>query len=347
MATPPRKAPTRAFTYRSGTRIDGTVVACDAQGGGDLIFLSNALALAGTNRRAARVRAARAQVLTTAETLALMGPAGERLRARALTIGYGRPFSLGTLRVELLPTGVLPGAAALLCEDGERRVLYAGCARLGAPAHGAAAGEVRAAGAVCIDATFGHPRFRFLSRADAEQQTRAFVRATQAAGRAAVVLAAPLGPAQELAVALAAGGWQLRAHRSILDGAAAYRRAGVPVPALTRFAGKLGAGEVLLWPATEREAGSLRRLGDAALVWVAGGAADADAVAALRVDAGIPYAHYADFEGLLAYVAATGAREVAVKNGFAEELTIALRARGLDAYVIGPPRQIDLFANAA
>lgn len=342
MATSPRKAPPRAFVYRSGTRISGTVVACDAQGGGDLIFLSNASGLVG---EAARLRTARAQVLTTPETLALMGPAGQRLRARALTIGYGRPFGLGTLRVELLPTGVLPGAAALFCEAGERRVLYAACARLGPPVYGALPGEVRAADALCIDASYGHPRFRFVPRVEAEERVRAFARAMRASGRPAVVLCAPLGPAQELAAALAADDWQLRAHRSIVEGAAAYRRAGVPVPAVARFAGKLGADEVLLWPAAERDAGSLRRLSHAGLLWVSGGAADADAVAALRVDAAIPYAPPPDFEALLAYVAATGAREVAVKNGFAEDLAEALRARGLDAYVIGPPRQIDMFAT--
>jgi len=341
MATSVRKAPPRAFVYRSGTRISGTVVACDAQGGGDLIFLSNASGLVG---EAARVRAARAQVLTTPETLALLGPAGQRLRARALTIGYGRPFGLGSLRVELLATGVLPGAAALFCEAGDRRVLYAGCARLGPPVYGASPGEVRAADALCLDASYGHPRFRFVPRAEAEERARAFVRAARAGGRPAVVLCAPIGPAQEFAVALAAAGWQLRAHRSIVEGAAAYRRANVPVPALARFAGKLASDEVLLWPPGERDAGSLRRLSDAALLWVSGSAVDPDAVAALRVDAAIPYAPPPDFDGLLAYVAATGAREVAVKNGFAEDLSAALRARGIDAYVIGPPRQIDLFA---
>jgi len=343
MARSAPKAPPRAFSYRSGTRIDGTVVACDAQGGGDLIFLSSASAVAG---QAGHVRASRAQVLATPETLALLGPAGQRLRARALTIGYGRPFSLGALRVELLPTGVLPGAAALFCEAGERRVLYAGCARLGPPAHGASAGEVRAADAVCIDASYGHPRFRFLPRHEAEARVQAFVDGARAAGRAAVVLCAPLGPAQELAAALGGQGWQLRGHRSIVEGAAAYRRAGVPVPAVARFAGKLAPGEVLLWPASERDAGSLRRLPDASLAWVSGSAADPDAVAELRVDAAIPYAAAPDFEGLLTYVAATGAREVAVKNGYAEDLAAVLRARGLDAYVIGPPRQIDLFAAA-
>jgi hypothetical protein len=159
------------------------------------------------------------------------------------------------------------------------------------------------------------------------------------------LLATALGPAQELARALAADGWQVRAHRTIIEAGAAYKRLGVAGPAMTRFAGKLAAGEVLLWPATDKDAGSIRRLGAVSVAWVSGRAADPAAVAAMQVDIAIPYAHHADFEGLLEYVAATGAREVAVKNGFPEDLAAALRARDLDAYVIGPPRQIALFAT--
>jgi putative mRNA 3-end processing factor len=347
MATPSRKPQPRTFVYRSGTRIAGTVVACDATGGGDLLFLSSALALRGAGARAARVRASRCQVLTTAETLVLMGEAGERLRPRALTIAYGRPFGLGSLRVELVPAGTLPGAAALSCEDGERRVFYAGAARLGEGGRGAAPGEVRAAGALCIDATFGHPRFRFLLREDAEDRARLFAQSARDAGCAPVLLATPLGPAQDIACALVAAGWQVRAHRAVLEAASAYRRAGVAVPPMARFAGKLARDEVLLWPPNDRGAGLIRRLGDVRVGWVSGGAADADAVAAMKVDAAIPYSHHADFEGLIAYAKATGAHEVAVKNGFPEELVTALRARGHDAYPVGPPRQIDLFAAEA
>ena len=159
-----------------------------------------------------------------------------------------------------------------------------------------------------------------------------------------VLLAAALGPAPDLAAALAADGWKLRGHRSIVDAAAAYQRAGVDGPAVARFTGKLGRNEALLWPASPRDAGLIRRrLGaDARVAWVSGFACDPDAVDRVGADVTIPYAHAADFEGLLAYAAATGAREIAVKNGFAEDLAAAFRERGADAYVIGPPRQIDL-----
>ncbi|MBC8132846.1 MAG: MBL fold metallo-hydrolase [Deltaproteobacteria bacterium] len=342
MSTRERNVLARSFQFRGGTRINGTVIACDATSGGDLLFLSNALALGRYPRRRGRTRSSRAQILTTTETLALSGTEGDRLRTRALVVAAGRPFTLGALRLELLPSGHLPGATVLSCETGSRRILYAGAARLGTPAWGAAPGAVRAADALCIDATFGHPRFKFLSREEAEATACQFVRASRDAGCAPVLLAASFGPAQDIAPALAAAGWRLRGHRSTIAAAAAYRRAGVTLPAIARFSGALAADEVLLWPAAERDAGRLGQLGPTRVAWVSGWAADAGATARLTADVFIPYSSHADFAGLMSYVVATGAREVATEHGFAEDFAAALRERDIDAYVVGPPQQIPL-----
>ena len=199
--------------------------------------------------------------------------------------------------------------------------------------------------ALCIDATFGHPRFRFVSREEAESAACRFVRAARAEGRAPVLLAAPYGPAQDLAPALAADGWRLRGHRATVAAAAAYRRAGLDVPAITRFAGSLAKDEVLLWPADDRDAGRLAGLGPIRVAWVSGLTMEAKALARVGADETIPYSPHADFAGLLSYVTATGAREVAAKNGFAEDFVAALRERDIDAYVLGPPRQIALFSE--
>jgi putative mRNA 3-end processing factor len=202
---------------------------------------------------------------------------------------------------------------------------------------------VRAADALCIDATFGHPRFAFISRAEAAAAACRFARVARDAGCAPVLLAGAFGPAQALAAALGEAGWRLRGHRSTIAAAMAYRRAGVPVPAISRFSGALASDEVLLWPAAERAAGQLGRLGPARVAWFSGWAADPVAVARVGADEAIPYSNHADFAGLLAYVAASGAREVAAAHGFAEDFASALRERDLDAYVLGPPRQIPLF----
>src|SRR6476620_3752326 len=142
-----RRAGTGAFVYRGGVRIAGTVVACDAGAGGELVFLSHAPTLGARGRRALpHVGSGRRQLLATSETLALLGAAGDRLRARALVAVPGRPFSLGDLRLEVFPSGFMPGAASLLCEGRGRRVVYAG------PLGPEPDVEVRAADAVWLGA---------------------------------------------------------------------------------------------------------------------------------------------------------------------------------------------------
>src|SRR6516225_5881730 len=101
----------RAFVYRGGVRLAGTVVACDAAAGSDLIFLSHApaSALGARGRRALpHLRSGSRQILATDVTLALLGPAGDRMRRHALVAACGRPFSLGELRLELYPSGFMP-----------------------------------------------------------------------------------------------------------------------------------------------------------------------------------------------------------------------------------------------
>src|SRR3954470_24944658 len=178
-----RKTRARAFVHRGGgVRIDGTVLACDAAAGTDLMFLSHAPALGIHTRRALpNVGRGRRQVLTTEVTLALLGAVGDRLKAHALPAGYGRPFSLGDLRVEMFPSGFMPGAASLLCEQAGRRIVYAGPI-------GASGADVRAADALCIDATFASAATAFPSREQALADVGRAVRDVLGRGGAPIVL---------------------------------------------------------------------------------------------------------------------------------------------------------------
>jgi Cft2 family RNA processing exonuclease len=337
-----KRAP-RAFIYRAGVRVAGTILACDATSGSDLIFLSQAGALDARSARALpRARHGRRQILTTETTLALLGAPGARLRAHALLAGLGRPFALGELRLELFPSGHGPGAASLLCEIGaapSRRVVYGGVLGPGdAPA-------VRPAHALCVDATFGARRFSFPPVEEALADARRLVTETLGRGGAPVVLVEPTAAALSLAAALAEAGVAVRGARAIVQVAAAHAHAGLAAPAVQRWDGKLRRGEALLWPTEARDAGSLGRLSSPTVILASGRASDAREVARARADHGVALADRADFAGLLRYVEATGAREVALLHAPDEELADELRARGVDAYPLGPPRQIPLFSG--
>jgi putative mRNA 3-end processing factor len=339
------KPPARAFVHRAGVRIAGTHLTCDSAGSAeDLVFLSHAQAVGALGpRRFPLRRAGRQELLATDQTLALLGPAGQTLRKHALPAPLGRPFVLGGLRVELFASGHLPGAASLLCEVEARRLLYAGTIRREAPALGAAPCVIRGADAVCIDGTFGDPRFVFPPREEALAEVRAFVDEALAARRTPVLLAPVYGAAMDVADTLARKGIALRGHRAMIAAAAAFRAAGASVPLIARFARKVGPQEALLWPPEARDAPLLGVLPSPVFAFVSGFSLDADIRARMRADAGIALSNQSGYPDLLAYIESTGAREVAVTRGFSESLAEDLRGRGLDAYPLGPPRQMELF----
>lgn len=331
-----RKSPDRAFVYRGGVRIAGTVLSCDATAGGDLVFLSHAPAPGVKGRRARpQVGSGRRRLLATEETLALLGL--HRADTHALVAAPGRPFSLGGLRLELFPSGVMPGAASLLCEHEGRRILYAGPVGLAADA------EVRAAEALCLDASHALPGLTFPPLEIALATVGRAVRQVLGSGGAPVVVVASAVAALLVGDALAADRIELRAHRRIVLAAAAYRLAGLPGPVLARFSGRLAPGEVLLWPAGEKP--PPRRRGDRPQRRIEVGPEPSRENPGRDADLRVTLSVTADFERLLRYTESTAAREVALVNAPTEDLRNALRDRGLGVYHLGPPRQVELFAG--
>jgi hypothetical protein len=333
---------TRAFVYRAGIALADTQITCDATGfPSDLVFLSHARALPPRGPAAlVGTRAGRRQIVTTEQTLRLLGDAGEKLRARTLPAAFGRPFNLGTHRIEVVPTGLLPGAAALLCESEGRRLFYLGafCPEQLVP--GLAGGEVRHADAICIDATFGDARLVFPPRQAAITNVRAFVQAAFRDGQTPVLLASAFGALPAVALDLAGAGIALRAHPRIVEVLARLRVSCDVLPAPARFAGRVASREVLFWPPESRDASALAALEHLRLAWVSGSAADPEALARMRVQQGFALTNMPSAAEILAIVQATGAREVALFGEGAEPLAALMRTKKLDAYALGPPRQM-------
>jgi putative mRNA 3-end processing factor len=345
-----------AFLYRAGVRLAGTVVACDAAAGGDLVFLSHAAVLGARGRRALpHVGGSRRQILATEATLALLGPFGERLRVQTLVVPFGRPFALGDLRLEIFPSGFMPGAASLLCERDGRRLVYSGPVGQGGPVDqgdqvgpaGDGPAELRAADALCIDARFSAREIVFPERSAAEEALRAIACDRSAAGPP-LFLIEPPALAPVIARILGAAGVPLRAHRTILDAVAAFRQVDPrsTYPQVQRFAGRLTENEALLWPAEARLPSQGGQVQARPRVLVSPRAGSAAARARWGGAHRLTFPFGADFAQLARYVQATGASEVALVGAPDDELAELLRGRGLSAYRIGPPRQIDLFQAA-
>ena len=97
-----------------GLHLADTILWFDAQESGDLSFLS-----AASTATTPKVP----QVIATAETVRILE--AFRKKPNALVCQYNRPFSIGRLRMELLPSGALLGGASLYVETDAGRILYA------------------------------------------------------------------------------------------------------------------------------------------------------------------------------------------------------------------------------
>lgn len=328
------------MAWRDGVHLTGTPIWCDARRRRDVCFVSSAERVG---------RAGHGQLIGSPLTLALL----DAREGGHLGVPLLRKFTLGTLRLELIPSGRGPGAAALHVDAGGRRVLYAGPVRAEAPPAALATepAGVRSCDAVAVAAPFGDPRHSFPPLADAVAATLAWTRAQLAASRHALLLADTALDALEIAACLAAEGVPLAGDRAVRD--LARRASGGAGPAALPAAAaapKLAIAapgkepRATVWRAADR-AGALRALGDRprAAALVSGRALDGAAVASSGADAAFAWASAAGRAPLLAWIESTSAREVFVTGAAAESIAAALGPR---ARVVGPPHQMTLFEAA-
>lgn len=304
--------------WRDGVHVLGTSIWCDARRARAVCFVSAA------DRTG---RAGHGQLIATAATLALLGAA----RDAHLAAPMHRPFTLGTHRLRLIPSGYGPGAAALVVEVGDHRVLYAGAV------HPARA-DLAPCDTLVVAAPYGERGHVF--PADAEARAIAWCQTTAAEGALPVVLVTSPLRGLEIAERLHAAGLEVAAHRAIAIAARRLVEANQPAPPLRRSVARAGA---LLWLVRDRDRVAAAAGGRALRVLLASGlASERDVVRSLAVDAAIAWSGAADRDGLLGFVARSDAAAVGVTGPCAPAIAAAIGPR---ARVLGPPQQMALFAS--
>ena len=284
-----------------------------------------------------------ARAYGTRETLALMqhrvGPPDE-----AVALAYGEPFALGGLTLELFPAGHVLGAAQVrVTRPDGHRIVYTGDFSPG-PFLTARTAETPACDTLVMEATFGHPKYRFPARAAVFDEVAAWCHRQLERGVRPVLLAYSLGKSQEVIRQLAARGLPLVAHESIHAISALYTALGVPVIARP-WDGAFRDGEVGLFPPGGRH--RPRVDGPVATAALTGWALEPWGARRAGADVAFPVSDHADYPALVSFAKATGAREVITLYGFADALAAGLRREGVFARALREAVQLDLFGGRA
>jgi putative mRNA 3-end processing factor len=253
-------------------------------------------------------------------------------------LAYGEAVHLNGVRVSLHPAGHVLGSAQVRMEQGGRVWVASGdyfCSGHAGDTHAACTPfEPVRCDCFITESTFGLPIYRWRPQAQVLAEVNAWWQANADAGRASLLLAYSLGKAQRLLAGVDAGIGPIVVHGAVAPLNDAYRAAGVALPPTLELPdGDRCAPRRALVIAPPAVLGSAwaRRLGDCSDAFASGWMQLRGARRRQGLDRGFVLSDHADWPGLQAAIAATGASRVIVTHGYEDVLVRWLAQQGLQA----------------
>lgn len=249
-------------------------------------------------------------------------------------VAYGEAVTIDGVRVSLHPAGHILGSAQVRVEfRGEVWVASGDYKTVPDPT--CAAFESVRCHHFITEATFGLPVYRWPSQREVFDDVNAWWRANREAGRTSVVLAYALGKAQRVLAGVDASIGPIATHGAVERLVQDYRDSGVEMPRTELVAeggGRLEFSGALV-VATPSVLGTpwLGRFGEVSTAFMSGWMLIRGARRRQSFDRGFPISDHADWDELLAAIAATGAETIWVTHGSSDVLVRWLREQGKDA----------------
>lgn len=253
------------------------------------------------------------------------------------TVAFGETRQIGGARVSLHPAGHVPGSAQIRVEvagevwvvSGDYKTAPDGLSEPFAPL---------ACHAFISECTFGLPIFSWAPQERVLEDLAAWVVANRAEGRFSLLGVYALGKAQRILAGLGGRLGPVLTHGAIEETCAVMRAQGIALPPTERVTPDTDlsahAGALVLAPPAALGGPWARRFGRPAAA-VASGWMQLRGVRRRRgAERGFVLSDHADWAGLNAAIAATGAERVFVTHGYTAAFSRWLTLQGYDAGVV-------------
>ncbi len=256
---------------------------------------------------------------------------------RIETVRYGEERRIGDATVSFHPAGHVPGSAQIRIAVGGAVWVVSGDYKTVPDGLSEPFEPVRCH-AFVTECTFGLPVFTWTDTATLRGQINDWWAANAAAGRASLLGAYSLGKAQRLLTDLDPGIGPILTHGAVENTNAVLRGQGLRLPATVRVTPetdpKAHPGALLLAPPSALGSAWARRLGPASTAFASGWMALRGVRRRRAADRGFVVSDHADWPGLNAAIAETGAERVFVTHGYTSVFRRWLESRGYDAQVV-------------
>jgi putative mRNA 3-end processing factor len=273
-------------------------------------------------------------VLATQETLDMMRLRyGENFAGSTQAIGYGETLRLGDTTITFHPAGHVLGSAQVAVEAGGIRIVASGDYK-DAPDPTCAPFEIVPCDVFITEATFGIPVFR---HPDAAGEVRKLLNSVALfPERAHLVGAYSLGKAQRVIALIREAGYDapIYLHGAMEKITHYYAEHGVPLGELRPVKGVKKAelaGTITLAPPSATSDLWTRRFPDPLTAFASGWMRVRARARQRGVELPLVISDHADWDGLTATIAATGAGEVWVTHGQEDALVHWCQSKGLAA----------------
>jgi putative mRNA 3-end processing factor len=184
------------------------------------------------------------------------------------------------------------------------------------------------------ESTFGLPIYRWAPQRDTFAEINRWWQGNADAGRASLLMGYSFGKAQRLLAGVDASIGPIAVHGAVEPLNAAYRAAGVALPATVRVPELAPADmkrALVIAPPSVQGSPWLKRLGEYSDAFASGWMALRGTRRRRGVDRGFVLSDHADWPGLQSAIAATGAERVIVTHGYEAVMVRWLQERGLQA----------------
>jgi putative mRNA 3-end processing factor len=251
---------------------------------------------------------------------------------------YGETIGINGVDVSLHPAGHILGSAQVRVASAGEVWVISGDYKTDAGDPTCAAFEPVRCHTFVSEATFALPIYRWDPQAVTFAEINAWWRANQAAGRASLLLGYALGKAQRLLAGVDPSIGPIFCHGAVERLNHDYRAQGVALPP-TRYSGDAARGfdwsqALIVAPPSAHGTTWSRRFGDLSAAFASGWMRIRGTRRRRAVDRGFVVSDHADWPGLLAAIAATGAERVWVTHGYTAVLARWLEDQGRQAFIV-------------
>ena len=317
----------------SEIKLSGTAIYFDSKRAVPLSFVSSANVNKLPKSR---------KIIATPQTVKLLG---NRIKGSAvLSSPYGKPFTLGSYSLELIPSGQMLGAAQLVVEKDGKRIVYAGSFKL---RHTPTAGyaELRRCDTLIMDCAYGAPKFVFPRPEAVMESIFEFINRTLFEDRVPVILVNPMGKAQDLIIFLGERNVELSLHPAMVKTLRLYEELGVRIPPYGGIKRKHFKNNVLIAPLSYRNSAVVNRIGGKKVAVISGRSMGNGALirSALQAEVAFPLSNHFGYDEISEYLEVSRPGNVIIRGDFSDSLADGLKKDGWNVTALKKPRQLALF----